>query len=223
MGKASNLVGTLHGDTDFWYMVADRAAMADQYGYKRLLCEALPGNNGTDALRIEAMAEFIKIQWGPDYGSGCFYDSECLKDLTETGMDRSWRWQKCTQLAYLQSAPEHLSVRSKALTIDVLLDQCEYVFGDGVKPDTVAFNDKFGADDPDSSNIVFLNFSDDPWQKASVNHTLSDSLIHCLTTCDGCGHCGAGVSTSQGAKCEDTATDYLGKWIEEAQQKKRSQ
>ena len=39
-------------------------------------------------------------------------------------------WMKCTQLGYLQSAPqEGLATRPRALTTEKLLEQCGYIFG----------------------------------------------------------------------------------------------
>ena len=80
-------------------------------------------------------------------------DSECLRDLSKTGMDRSWRWQKCSQLAYLQAAPASGSLRSSALTLPALLEQCAYVFGEGVTPDPEAFNAKFGGATPNTTKV----------------------------------------------------------------------
>ena len=84
-------------------------------------------------------------KYGDKFAAGCFYDSECIKNQTWGGPsgglgDRSWRYQKCREVAFLQSAPAGVSLRSRALTIDVLVEQCKYAFG-GLTPttDTVLF------------------------------------------------------------------------------------
>eukprot|EP00041_Stephanoeca_diplocostata_P000975 m.18168 g.18168 ORF g.18168 m.18168 type:complete len:113 (+) comp11404_c0_seq2:1640-1978(+) len=45
----------------------------------------------------------------------------------------------------------------------------------------------------------------------------SADMPYCMTTCDGCGHCGAGVPKTV-TKCKDLETQYIDKWIAEAKQ-----
>jgi hypothetical protein len=196
---ASNLIGTPFGDTDFWYMQADGAAMLDQYGHKKELCTALalPYAKGhpSDTDLISTFAAAIKQFWGAGFGSTCFYDSECLKDLTKLDMSRSWRWQKCTELAYLQPGYSH-SLRHAGLSLENLVAQCTHVFGAPAIPPncgTDKTNARYGGATPSSSKIIFLDYSDDPWQMASVRHQLSAEMPYCYTECNGCGHCGSGV------------------------------
>jgi hypothetical protein len=228
--SASNLIGTPQGDTDFWYGVADGAAMIDQYGGKAELCEAfekLPSSPSDDD-RIHNFKEALDQHYGKGFVGGAFYDSECMKSpslLPQCGKgvlggvnDRSWRFQKCSELGYLQRAPSNqTSMRSSHLTLRALLDQCDYIFGDGqssaLETQNTAFQGKFGGSEPNSgmlgaSNILFLDYSDDPWQRASVTHTTNPSLPFCLTTCDGCGHCGAGVP-SHLHHCSDVQLQFV--------------
>lgn len=82
-------------------------------------------------------------------------------------MARSWRWQKCTELAYLQPGYAG-SLRHAALSLDQLVEQCVYVFGeDAVPPNcgTEKTNARYGgATGITATKIVFLDYSDDPWQ-----------------------------------------------------------
>eukprot|EP00035_Acanthoeca_spectabilis_P039989 m.66451 g.66451 ORF g.66451 m.66451 type:complete len:480 (+) comp9818_c0_seq1:844-2283(+) len=219
---AKNLVGTTMGDADFWYMQADGAAMMDQYGHKAQLCDALEipytKHQPTDADLIANFGATIKKFWGDDFGASCFYDSECLKDTSRVDMARSWRWQKCTELAYLQPGYSG-SLRHAALSLDQLVEQCVYVFGeDAVPPNcgTEKTNARYGgATGITATKIVFLDYSDDPWQMASVRKQLSPSLPYCFTECDGCGHCGAGVPPTV-TKCADIEAKYIGEWVAEA-------
>lgn len=227
---ASNLIGTPLGDNDFWYGVADAAAMIDQYGGKSQLCDAfanLPPQPSDDQ-RIQNLKEALDYHYGEGYVGGGFYDSECVKTPTppshcSSGVlggvnDRSWRFQKCSELGYLQPAPTNQSaMRSRHLTLQALLDQCDYCFGDGqadvLKENNAMFQNKFGGSEPASgtlgaSNIMFLDYSDDPWQRASVSRTTDPSLPFCLTTCDGCGHCGSGVPSSL-HHCSDLRSQFI--------------
>ena len=65
---------------------------------------------------------------------------------------------------------------------------------------------------PRPTRIFFTDFSDDPWARASVQSAPSPELPYCLTTCNGCGHCGAGVPQNL-TKCRDEQTGYVGKWL----------
>merc|ERR1740138_2051462 len=164
---------------------------------------------------IDGVAAFVKKFWGKDFGKKCFYDSQCLKTDNGGSMDRSWRWQKCTQLAYLQPG-YHNSLRSEQLTLQDEIDQCTHVFGAAAIPadlGTAAFNAVYGGAVPGSgklpaSKIHFSDYSDDPWNRASVSKTLAPSLPYCYLECDGCGHCGAGVPRNL-TKCEEEEADYV--------------
>lgn len=108
------------------------------------------------------------------------------------------------------------------MTLQALLDQCDYVFGKGtaaaIPARNAKFNTKFGGAKPTSgalpksSNIFFLDFSDDPWEEASVQGPGPDgsSLEYCMTTCNGCGHCGSGVPSHE-HECSDKANAFVAK------------
>ena len=103
------------------------------------------GGPKTDAERLTNLASIIRSHYGPSFASGCFYDSECVKNISTSARNggdqgnglgdlnsRSWRYQKCSEVAYLQSAPlDGRRLRSKRLTIEALTAQCDHVFGDG--------------------------------------------------------------------------------------------
>ena len=222
--NAANLIGTKLGDADFFYGITDAAAQLDQYGQKKELCnflDKLP-MNATDEERISNLNDLITNYYGDKFVSQCFYDSECLlkteKAASSSGIGaKSWRWQKCSQLAYLQSAPSNSSLRStKYLTIENLAEQCTYVFGLTMEQQRNAvkeFNSKhWDAMDKEATNIMFLDFSDDPWQAASVNSGTS-TLPYCMTTCDGCGHCGSGAGPAA-AKCNAEASAKINEWLQ---------
>merc|ERR1712217_203567 len=112
----------------------------------------------------------------------------------------------CTQLGYFQTAPPMgLTARPRALSVASFLRQCEYVFpGLPLISEEVVdrFNKRFGAGKLGNATLIFeLDFSDDQWkmvssvdevQRAGWPLTLQDPFM--LLTCDGCAHCGAGVS-----------------------------
>ena len=222
MFNASNLIGTKLGDSDFFYALADAPASLDQYGNKAELCKYLGKlpETATDEQRIQNYNDLIDKYMGSAFASNCFYDSECLKNTTQgsaSGVgNRPWRWQKCSELGYLQTAPTSGSLRSsKYLNISALTEQCTYVFGISEQQQLNAIK-KFNSEhwdilEKEATNIMFLDFSDDPWQKASMTSGTS-SLPFCMTTCDGCGHCGAGAGI-HAMKCDNEADAMVTAWL----------
>merc|ERR1712173_453014 len=169
--------------------------MSIQYNHKTEFCAALAQMDDTDESAMVVFANWTNHHWGSSFGSNCFYDTECLKNDPKKWQptSRSWRWQKCNELAYLQSAPTFGSLRSSALTLDVLLKQCHDVFGDDIQPKTKTVNELYGGaniDKTKATKIFFSAFSDVPWQQASVLSEAEaghDCVFH-LAKCDDCGH-----------------------------------
>jgi len=83
--NASNLVDTATGDEDFMYAVADGFAMMDQYGSKQDLCDHLQllPDDATDEDRVNNAGEVIAHHYGTKFVSGCFYDTQCIKNKTK--------------------------------------------------------------------------------------------------------------------------------------------
>ena len=50
-------------------------------------------------------------------------------------------------------------------------------------------NAKFGGEFPKASKVFYTDFSDDPWQRASVTFPPSADQPYYLSTCEECGHC----------------------------------
>ena len=178
--NAGNLIGTRLGDSDFFYAIIDALAQLDQYGQKKVLCDGfakLPANP-TDDDRIKNTRDIIEDYYGKNFVNGCFYDSECLiKTVSASGSggvgEKQWRWQKCTQCAFLQSAPATNSVRStKYLTLPMLVEQCAYVF-DFTAQEVHNMNAHFTAEyyhktEKETTNVFYINYSDDPWRVCGV-------------------------------------------------------
>ena len=226
------------GDVDFMYGLGDSTASAVQYGDKELLCSHLAPLYSTttthkqgavtDWQYAQIFANYTYHAWGADFFSGCFYNSTCMRASTRGAVAqgaRSWYWIKCTQLGYLQSAPQAgLTTRPKALTTQKLLDQCAYIFGDGAPLLTdakaAAFNARVGGGTlAGTANIFEVDYSDDPWKMATTVRAvqraewpLSLEQPFMLLTCDGCGHCGAGVSEAKTASINAQMVDALRGW-----------
>eukprot|EP00767_Chilomastix_cuspidata_P001489 gnl/Chilomastix_cuspidata/160.p2 GENE.gnl/Chilomastix_cuspidata/160~~gnl/Chilomastix_cuspidata/160.p2 ORF type:complete len:464 (+),score=212.23 gnl/Chilomastix_cuspidata/160:38-1429(+) len=180
---------------DFFYMLADAATMAMQYGYWEECCDRMneAWNEGTDLL--EAFADFVNSWFypvmNPDGPDG--YDRRVISDednLDASSMMRQWWFQKCSELAYFQNAPTDQSIRSTVyVTMDYHESMCAALFGDGVLPDTAHTNTLYGAQFPEAYNTFYVDFWQDPWRHASVTENFKDSEPFLLVDCHNCGHC----------------------------------
>jgi hypothetical protein len=56
-------------------------------------------------------------------------------------------------------------------------------------PTSLKINQKFGGEFPTAKNVFYSDFSDDPWQRASVSFSANVDSPYYLTTCENCGHC----------------------------------
>ena len=164
--------------------------------------------------------------YGSAFGSGCFYDTECLKnDPSRWENSRSWRWQKCYQLAYFQVAPTTKSLRSSLVDLKYHEQQCQAAFGAIVDPakGVQQILAKFGGAHPQGHRIFFSNGGDDPWQRASVLQSLADDEVANLAQCDLCGHCGdLGDNTSTTpaplVQQREEIIKYLSEWLADSQE-----
>lgn len=210
-------------DADFFYMLADSAAMAVQYGHKNVVCDHMTQALDRKLSLVEQFANFTNTYYGAEFGSGCFYDTTCLQNDKARWSDvRSWRWQKCYQLAYFQIAPAKDSLRSSIVDLDYHEKQCQAIFGDVVNPakGVKEITKLYGGKHPDGHKIFFSNGGDDPWQRASVVSTISEDEVANLAKCDLCGHCGDLGSNPDVPeplkKQREQIVQYLSMWLNES-------
>ena len=174
---------------DMAWMLADSAAMGAQYGAKAALCAAITPLTQP----LEQFAAWTAQHYGPSFGSNCYYSTACLSDPSMSAQwipaDYQWVAQCCQELAYWQ-VHDADTYRSSAISLDYYNSQCQAAFGFSPNATNADFNARYGGATPNGTNIIALNGSDDPWQRAAVQASLSPSYVEFLATCDGCGHCG---------------------------------
>jgi hypothetical protein len=95
---------------DFLYFMADASAETVQYGYQSTLCNYM--NNTADV--VANYAQFVNEFYSPTYLGGDVnsYSRESVAGLNASA-GRAWWWQKCSQMAYFQTAPESGSLSKK--------------------------------------------------------------------------------------------------------------
>lgn len=210
-------------DPDFFYALADSAAMADQYSNKSVLCSAVLDGLGEDPSPWQLMrgfADFTNDYWGPQFVGSCFYDTRCAAGIAATLNERSWRWQKCSQLAYFQVAPKEGSLRSQQVNLEYHLEQCRRIFGLTAPPTVEAINAKFGATNPTSRRVFYSSFSDDPWLEASFTDESLDPVERPagVAVYDGAGHCSdlhqpSPTDHPNLVALRETFQSYLKEWV----------
>lgn len=215
-------------DPDFFYMLIDSASMPVQYSHKEWLCDAVEPVPGMAAPAVrELFANFTLSYWGADFPQDCFYDTACLNSTAQAARwqptARAWRAQKCTQLAWFQTAPANGALRSSLVSLEYHLQQCKYIFSDPnmAPPEVAAFNARYGGADPASkgtSNVFYAGFSDDPWQQVCMSESQGATLPAYVAKCAGCGHCDdlrAPTTSDSDALLRSRVleTAYFAKWL----------
>jgi len=176
-------------DGDFFYYVADKMAESVQYGYQPELCNVVLSSNETSLLN--AFANYVVTFAAPILGGPLGYNTAALLNVTidEEANYRQWWWQTCSQLAYFQNAPAVGSIRSQQINMTYHLGMCNTLFGNHQTPDVNATNLEYGGNETAGTYIWFNDGSQDPWQQASVKHTISEDEEFRLVDCENCGHC----------------------------------
>jgi len=173
-------------------MIADSWSMAVQYSTKSKLCLAI-GQKSESATDEDIMTNFAKFSveyWGKQFCSAGFYNTKQIADPKRWEINsRSWRYQTCAQVSYFNTAPKSGSLRAQSVNLEYHLKQCEQAFGKEMFPASDQINEKFGGNFPKAHNVFYSDFSDDPWQRASVDFSPSSDQPYFLSKCDDCGHC----------------------------------
>ena len=184
-------------DQNFRFVIGEIFTLALQYNHVEKVCGPLVDSlrSGDDA--IMALAKFTKDYFIPTFCDGdlarTYSDDEMKKmaSTTENVAPRSWLWMTCNELAYWQTSPGRLGLRSPKLDKESYQEQCRNVFGDGIKPNPEAFNQKYGGLTQTIDRVYYTTGSQDPWTWACVTEdsgVQSGSYAHTITG-PNMGHC----------------------------------
>lgn len=92
-------------------------------------------------------------------------------------------------MSYFNTAPPRGSLRAQSVNLDYHLQQCAEAFGQKMFPASERMNEVYGGAFPKADHVFYSDFSDDPWQRASVDYPVSSTQPYHLAQCDDCGHC----------------------------------
>jgi len=189
--KATLQASSLVDDGDFFYFLADSMAEGVQYGYQDELCLPLLYAQSVNQSLIDAYANYTQNTWSRYLGIPDEYATSWQQNTTvdPSKADRQWWFQTCTEFGYFQNAPSVGSIRSQRVNMTYHRTHCQALFGVPLWPDTTATNEYYGSNHTAATRVVFVNGSQDPWQKASVLNDLSISEPALMVTCHNCGHC----------------------------------
>ena len=56
-------------------------------------------------------------------------------------------------------------------------------------PSSTAMNSEYGGAFPKAERVFYSDFSDDPWQRASVSAQVGSMQPYAYSVCEDCGHC----------------------------------
>eukprot|EP01091_Cochliopodium_minus_P014948 TRINITY_DN5194_c0_g1_i1.p1 TRINITY_DN5194_c0_g1~~TRINITY_DN5194_c0_g1_i1.p1 ORF type:complete len:461 (-),score=118.38 TRINITY_DN5194_c0_g1_i1:16-1398(-) len=177
-------------DGDFLYMVADMAAESAQYGFHYPLCDSIINKTGSDLLL--SYANYCVNYYYNHFGGPSSYSWKNNLDLSVNGSNaasRCWNYQTCTELGYFQTAPKVGSLRSSRVNLEYFKDFCRKIYGEGIWADTAQTNAMFGGRNVQGTNILFINSSQDPWQRAGVLIAPNKQEDTAYVVCQDCGHC----------------------------------
>ncbi|KAL0480036.1 serine protease [Acrasis kona] len=200
---------------DFMYMIADAAAESLQYGFHGKVCDPLIGGSKlSDDQILDRFINHVTQFFYKEFDKEAPYDYSIEYIMDERvvfgRVARQWWYQTCVEVGWLQNYKNSTSIRSSMINMDYHKDRCNKVFGLTSPPDTKSINLLYGGDHVNISNVVYANGSQDPWKRASVLESQSDSSPLIEIKCINCGHgvdlrgcpsLPSGVGPSR--KCED--------------------
>lgn len=184
-------------DQNLRFVVGEFFTLALQYNHVERICGPLIDAARTGGDAVTALAKFASDYFVPTFCGGdlaATYADEVMREMegrTEGVAARSWLWMTCNELAYWQTSPGRLGLRSPKLDRAAFEEQCRNVFGIEMKPDTAAFNAKYGGLRQTIDRVYYTTGSQDPWTWACVTEdsgVQSGSYAHTITG-PNMGHC----------------------------------
>eukprot|EP01113_Clastostelium_recurvatum_P030117 TRINITY_DN3649_c0_g1_i1.p1 TRINITY_DN3649_c0_g1~~TRINITY_DN3649_c0_g1_i1.p1 ORF type:complete len:489 (+),score=142.89 TRINITY_DN3649_c0_g1_i1:46-1467(+) len=198
---------TLVDDGDFFYFLADSMAEGVQYGFQDQLCNPLVAAVVANASLLPVYANYTQNVWtSSGLGVPAEYATAWQQNITidSSKADRQWWFQTCTEFGYFQNAPSVGAIRSARVNMTYHRTHCANVFGAPLWPDTESTNEYYGGNHTEATKVIFVNGSQDPWQKASIVTSVSSLEPAIMITCNDCGHCvDLRGCPEPGAKCAD--------------------
>lgn len=132
-----------------------------------------------------------------------------------------WLYQTCSNFGYYQTGNSDKQPFSKNFLIDMYLTLCTGIYGDAVSPDKLrkAISDDnvlYGSLMPDTTNVVHVHGSTDPWHALGITQDVSNGVHGILI--DGTSHCFDMYSDTPGdlpglTEARKKIRSYVAEWL----------
>lgn len=175
---------------DFLYAVADMLAAAVQYGRHKVFCDALLRSNDLIKGYAEGGLKVLSSLGLTPFDTS-FQSAEKI-EVTSDDYFRQWMWQSCKEFGWFQVANSNgTPARSSKLDLKFHADTCERLYQtDSTADGSLNTEWYLPLFNPETSNIIFSNGSNDPWETLSVipgiEHSNSALSLYVM---DGAAHC----------------------------------
>eukprot|EP00026_Physarum_polycephalum_P008261 Phypoly_transcript_08342.p1 GENE.Phypoly_transcript_08342~~Phypoly_transcript_08342.p1 ORF type:complete len:486 (+),score=73.44 Phypoly_transcript_08342:64-1521(+) len=159
-----------------------------------------------------------------------FAEDECVdvsyedmvKELMNTTLSaavggRQWIYQSCIEFGYFQTSDSPNQPFGNLFNVSTQTVLCHDVFGFDFLPDVNWTRTEYGANDPEESNILWVNGSIDPWHALGVLQAPEGAPFNVLVI-NGTAHCADMLPAFPGAPstlapAQDVIKKQLATWI----------
>lgn len=156
-----------------------------QYGRRTFVCDLL--SNKTLSAQLSSIINYVNDSNFSSQSYGSYFLKNASFDINRG--DRQWTFQTCSQVGFFQvKTPGEEGMRSNDVNLPFYRKWCEDAFGKKLWPDVNITNLNLGGFDLQTTNIIFTNGGEDPWQWAGIRKN-KDGMRAILIDCDNCAHC----------------------------------
>jgi len=181
------------------------------------LCNIMT-NQSTDPL-----TNYIAL-WDLFRGGDCVDVSygDMIQELKNTTLSssvggRQWFYQTCIEFGYFQTSDSPDQPFGNMFNLSTQTQQCADVFGFDFLPDVNWTKTEYGANEPDGSDIIWINGSIDPWHALGVLEA-PQGAPYSVYVINGTAHCADMLPSFSGAPAslavaQDAIKAQLSSWI----------
>lgn len=175
-------------DFDFQLIIAELFTLGIQTCGRAKLCDPLVDTLTTGEDPVYVLARYAKdVFLREELGAWEDYAISNLRDegAENSSSSRCWFWQTCNELAYWQTYPGRVGLRSSILTKEGFEKKCKDVFGMEMHPNTKEWNENHRVGKGSGlTHVVFTTDSQDPWTWTCVTEDFEeleeDNYVHTL-------------------------------------------
>lgn len=94
---------------------------------------------------------------------------------------RQWTYQTCTEFGFYQTSENSSAIFGDRFPVEFFVKQCTDIFGskftnDSLWRDVARTNNIYGGLDPETTNVLFVHGSIDPWHALGLTKTINKNM-----------------------------------------------